>query len=74
MSESIRKNVSCRPNLQSVTPIEILYYASGLNDICVYCGIENAEMDADLKQKFKTVLPVCERCQKDGKIPFVQRP
>lgn len=76
VSESIRKNVTYRPNFQCVTPIEIPYYAYGLgrNDICVYCGIGNAEMDADLKKKFKTVLPVCESCQKDGKTPFVQRP
>lgn len=59
-----------------MTPIEIPYYAFGLrqNNICVYCGIENAEMNADLKKKFKTVLPVCYSCQKDGKTSFVQRP
>lgn len=44
--------------------IYVLYYVYGLgwNDVCVYCGIRNVEMDVDLKKKFKIVLLVCESC------------
>jgi hypothetical protein len=75
VSESMRKNISCKTNLQCATPIEIPYYASGIGrvDLCAYCGMGDAQMDRELKKKFKTVLPLYSECQKEGKTPFVQR-
>jgi len=34
----------------------------------------NAVVDADLKQKYKTVLPICIDCKAENRTLFVQRP
>ena len=57
--------------------MEVPYYAAsdiGRKDICSHCGVENTIMNAELKTKFKTVLPICDGCISDGKQAFTQRP
>ena len=72
------KKVSCRPNLQCGTHIEIPYYSPtvsvGRKDLCCVCAIEEAVASNDLKKQFKTVLPLCRDCEIKGKSPVKLRP
>ena len=64
-----------RPNLQCAMQVEVPYYASdvGRKDICSHCGMEDTMVNLELKNSFKTVLPVCNDCVKVGKKTFTQR-
>ena len=54
------------------SPIEILYYSSrksGNYSICYYCG-ESEDLvtpPQSLKEHFKQIYPLCERCQENRK-------
>ena len=65
-----------RDNLTCASPVEIPYYSSdmGRKDICCHCGVEESEVDNDMKKKFRTILPVWADCLKAGKVPVVSRP
>ena len=67
-----------RPLLQCAMKIEIPYYGSDVArvDKCYqsHCGGNNTVVSQELKQKFKTVLPMCKACLDNGKEPFPQRP
>ena len=65
-----------RPNLQCAMQIELPYYGSevGRADKCSHCGGNNGVIDAELKKKFKTVLPICQDCTGERKVSFTQRP
>ena len=52
------------------------YYGNsdlGRRDVCSHCGNINAEVNSELKKVYKTVLPICNDCIKDGKQPYVAR-
>ena len=51
-----------RPSLQCAMQIEVPYHGSnvGRTDKCSHCGRNNAVVSQELKQRFKTVLPMCE--------------
>ena len=70
------KTIMCRLGICCETPIQLPYYASGLgkSDLCCYCASEDGEVEQELKRKYKTVLPLCVTCKKNGKLPVVQRP
>ena len=70
------KTITCRPGICCETPIQLVYYASGLgkSDLCCFCACDDGQVDQELKRKYKTVLPLCETCRKNGKVPVVQRP
>lgn len=75
VSPALRRDVAVRDNLQCAMPIELPYYAAelGRKDLCAYCGDPNAETDAELKLKYKTVLPICGSCRAEGETPICQR-
>ena len=64
-----RMNISCQ------SPIELLYYTAALGpvDVCAHCGRSGADPKPELKKVYKTVLPLCEECENDGKKPIVAR-
>ena len=70
------KKIMCRSELTCETPVELQHYTSGLGliDLCAHCATETGEVNADLKKKFKTVLPICKNCKDTGKSAIVQRP
>lgn len=72
MSQSIHM----KPGLACLTPVELSYYSAniGRKDVCAHCGEEDGHISADLKKKYKTVLPICIDCEGAGKIAVVQRP
>ena len=57
-----------RLSLDCSSTIETPYYSAsvGRHDICYFCGATDALVDANLKEKFKTVLPVCKNCTDKG--------
>ena len=73
---SLSKKAMLRANLSCATPIELPFYGGGLGktDLCVYCAAEEAPTDQELRQQYQTVLPLCEVCRANGKLPIVQRP
>ena len=75
-SNNSYKKVMCRSTLNCGMPIELQYYGSSLGrqDICSYCCTEETEVLPELKQKYKTVLPICKECIGKGKLPVVKRP
>ena len=68
--------MTVRPNLRCATQIEIPYYGStiGRKDKCSHCGIHGCSANLELKERFKTVLPICDGCLKMEKLPFTARP
>ena len=54
----MRLQMSCESH------VEYAYYKSSLGkaDICAHCAQDGADKDADLCQRFKFVLPVCQEC------------
>lgn len=75
-NQSVLKNVFFRPGLTCAVAVELSYYGSGLGqpDICCFCASEGAEVSAELRKKYKTVLPICENCENRGLTAIVQRP
>ena len=57
---------------------EIPYYSNnadlGRKDIYSHCGGIDAQVNMELKKKFKTVLPICNDCLQNGKTAVVLRP
>ena len=53
------------------SPIEWAYYnASKTNtrkDVCCHCSKIGAKVDSDKKKLYKSVLPVCDQCEAQGK-------
>jgi hypothetical protein len=70
------RTIMCRANITCSFPVELQYYSSGLgrNDICCLCSNDNAEVDQELRKKYKTVLPLCEICKSQGKKTVLARP
>ena len=64
------------PSFQCAIQIEVPYHGSnvGIADKCSHCGRNNAVASQELKQKFKTVLPMSKSWIEKGKEPFTQRP
>ena len=75
-SHPIYGKIMCRMDITYETPIQLLFYSSGLGkaDLCCHCASEDGEVDQDLRKKFKTVLPICSECKQKGKTAIVQRP
>lgn len=73
---SLHGKVVTRSNLSCATMIEIPFYGSSLGrkDTCSHCGSEGGTVCPELKARFKTVLPLCEDCRKQGLLHSVQRP
>ena len=69
-------SMALRPNLQCAMHIEISYYGSdiGRKDLCSHCAMEGGIVDAELKKRFKTVLPICDQCVANKKEAYTQRP
>lgn len=69
-------SMALRPNLQCAMQIEISYYGSdiGRKDLCSHCAMEGGIVDAELKKRFKTVLPICDQCVANKKEAYTQRP
>ena len=51
---------------------DMLVRCLSLLDLCAYCASEGAHFDAEWKDKFKTVLPICVPCGL-SKQPICQR-
>ena len=66
----VRHSITCG-NL-----VETAYYSSklGRSDICAHCARPAGKLLADLKSRFKTVLPICQNCQSKGLKAPCQRP
>lgn len=75
-NQTILKSISVRPGLTCAVAIEVSYYGSRLGqpDVCCYCAREGAQVKAELKAKYKTVLPICETCDQKGLSPIKHRP
>ena len=54
--------------------IEVLHYGLdvGRAHKCSHCGGKNAVVSKELKQRFKTMLPMCEPWLDNGKEPFTR--
>ena len=65
-----------KPNLTCAMTVQIPYYSSGIGrlDICCHCGIEEAHINEALKKSYKTVLPICDQCELEGKTAVTQYP
>ena len=72
----MHKSVEVKLTINCGDPIELAYYSSkiGREDVCCYCGGTGATQSNALKEKFKTVLPVCAACIKNGLQPITARP
>lgn len=59
---SLHGKTTLKLGIDCSSPLEITYYSSSLGptDLCYYCGTDGASFDVSLKQKFKSVLPVCK--------------
>lgn len=60
--------------------VETQYYSAisagaqiGRPDICCFCANEGATRNPELVRKYKTVLPMCEKCVEEGKEPVTHR-
>ena len=64
INHAYTQKVVVRKELTCADEVEIAYYSANLGrkDICSYCAIPEAIVDADLKKKYKTVLPICVEC------------
>ncbi len=72
-SESIQTRVA----LTCADLIEVAYYSNkdlGRKDVCSYCAATGAYEDESLKERYRTVMPVCEACIQLGRKPYVARP
>ncbi|XP_078662870.1 uncharacterized protein LOC144906461 isoform X2 [Branchiostoma floridae x Branchiostoma belcheri] len=60
--------VFVRTTLTCESRIETAFYGSecGRSDLCCYCASPNAEVNEELKSKYKTVLPLCPSCANKG--------
>ena len=48
-------------NRSSLTPVEFAYYSCHkFSDICAHCGDKDCSVVEELKNAFKTVLPICQ--------------
>ena len=71
--EKTAQTLRIQPHLQCAMQIEVIYYGLdvGRADKCSHCGGNNynVSVDAILKGKFQTVLPICNPCLAEGKEP-----
>ena len=74
--DPLHGKIHIRLGLQCGTPVEIPYYSSdiGVKNLCCFCAAPNGEVKRDLRQKYKTVLPICLDCEQMGMEPVCQRP
>ena len=74
-SNTLHSKVMVRAFLTCSMPVEVPYYGLelGRKDIRAHCMAEEAEIDQELKKKYKTVLPICIACKEEGKTPVLQR-
>ena len=56
--------------------MEWQYYSSnlGTKDRCSYCGVNSGPVDQGLKKQFRTILPLCSDCKRDGKETMTRAP
>jgi hypothetical protein len=64
----MQETVVVKEGLTCQTPVQPVYYSSGYQAVCAFCGekdsdemVENEEI-ADLKRNFQTVHPICYQC------------
>ena len=43
-------------------------------DLCCHCSKQGAQQDKELKNLFKTVLPICDGCRAESKKVYKQGP
>jgi len=71
-TNGLKTSLSCNDT------VELAYYSSetqtARKDICCFCAALHAEINANLKQQYKTVLPICHDCVAAGKTAVYQRP
>ena len=66
---NLHGKIFTRLNIDCSRPLETCFYSSDLDqrkDVCYYCGQSGAEIDEGLKEKFKSVSPVCGECRGRG--------
>ena len=63
-------------SLQCAKQFEVSYYGSdvGRANKCNHSEGNNVVVSQELKQRFKTVLPMCKPCLYNKKEPFTERP
>jgi hypothetical protein len=68
--------IHARQPMNCADPVEVPYYtaAFGRVDICAHCAVPDCVADADLRSRFKTVLPCCASCFELGFRPLCYRP
>ncbi|WAQ96968.1 hypothetical protein MAR_029658 [Mya arenaria] len=75
-NSSLHNKVHVRLGITCETSVELAFYRSDFAkaDLCCFCASDNAKVDAELKKRFKTVLPTCETCIEKGLEPIHARP
>jgi hypothetical protein len=75
---SLHGKTTVKLGINCSSPLEVAYYSSsqvlGPTDICYYCGKDGASFDIALKERFKSVLPVCGSCLEKGLVYPTFRP
>ena len=65
-----------RVGINCEVPVEREYYTSKnfpkIHDLCPYCLAKGAIVDAELKKKHVTVLPLCSKCKDQGRKAIVK--
>ena len=76
-SSFLKGELFTRVAMTCQSPMEWQFYSSNAlhrKDRCYYCGSIGASTDNVLTTQFKTVLPLCIRCQNEGKKPMTRGP
>lgn len=73
---TMSRKLVLRSFITCALPVEIPYYGAqfGPIDICAFCGGDGADPKTEMKNKFKTVLPICIKCEDSGLKAIVARP
>jgi len=73
---SLHNKVHVRLGLTCETPVELAFYRSSFarTDMCCLCASADADINEELKKRFKTVLPICRSCTDKGFEPVHARP
>ncbi len=72
----MHRSVDVKLSVNCGDPIELAYYSSKLGRAAIFChcGGTGVTQNNALKEKFKTVLPMCTDCMKNGLLPITARP
>ncbi len=70
-SDEIKNNAPVvRQTLTCSAPVEFAYYScQKFSNVCVHCGHCDCTVVEELKNSFRTVLPICDTCLRSGKEP-----